>query len=80
MASQTAWYVPSCLVQVDFVNLFVSFTLEELLGLLKALAEISRLDIPDVRIYFYCYTGCIGRRSWKTPFLILFDWQMSLLL
>ena len=52
MSSRTAWYMPSCLGQGSFLTLFVTFTLEGLIGLLKAIAEIGRLDLPAVGISF----------------------------
>ena len=61
-------------------RLFQAFLLEELIGLIKVFTELGRLDIPYIGIYFDFYTGCVGRRSWQTPVLILFDWQMLLVL
>ena len=52
MDSRNAWSTPSCLGQCGFITLLVTFMLEELLGLLKALAEIGRLDLPAVGISF----------------------------
>ena len=52
MSSQTAWSRPSCLGQGGFLTLFVAFLLEGMFGLLKALAETFRLDIPTLGIYF----------------------------
>ena len=48
----TAWFGPSCLGQGGLLTLFVAFSLEELLGLLKVLAELSRIDLTSVGIYF----------------------------
>ena len=54
--------------------------LEELLSLIKTLGELYRLDINAVGIYFGCYNGCLGQRSWKIPVLLLFNWQLSMVL
>ena len=80
MASQTAWSGIYFLRQGSFLTLFVTFPLERLLGLTKALAEIGRLDLPTVWFSFGRQTGCVGRRSCITPVLILFNWHMSLVL
>ena len=45
---QTACYGTSCLGQGGFLSVFVTFLLEGLLGLLKALEELDRLDISTV--------------------------------
>ena len=79
-ASRTAWSGPSCLVQGGFLSLFVALTLEGLIFLLKALAELGRIDLPAVGISFGLSNGCVGQRSWRTLVLLLFDWQMSLVL
>ena len=52
MALWNAWSGPSCLGQGGLLNTFVTFMLEELLGLIKALAEIVRLDFTAVGIAF----------------------------
>ena len=51
-----------------------------LLGLLKALAEVSIIDCYSVGNFTDCQTRCAGRRSCKTPVLPLFVWQMLLVL
>ena len=50
ISQQTAWYGTSCLVQDGLLTLFVAFTLEELLGLLKALVELSRIYLTTIEI------------------------------
>ena len=70
MSSQTAWSRPSCLY----------LHLKGLLGLLKALPELGRLNLPAVGFSFDCYTGYVGRMSWQTPVLLFFDWQLFLVL
>ena len=54
MALQTTWYGLSCLGQSGFLTPFVTFLLEVLLELLKALAELGRLDIPVVGFSVGC--------------------------
>ena len=66
--------------QGGFLTLFATFLLEEMLGLIKALAELSRRDILTVDIYYGCHTRFVGRRSWKNPILLLFDWQLLLVM
>ena len=51
MDSRNAWSTPSCLGQCGFITLLVTFMLEELLGLLKALAELSRIDFLAIGIF-----------------------------
>ena len=70
MALQTAWPWPY----------WLHLHLKGMLGLLKALAELGRLDLPVVGFSFGHYIRCAGRRFWLNPVLILFDWQMLLVL
>ena len=58
--SQIAWSGPSCLGKVGLLTLSVTFLLEGLIGLIKALAELGRFDIPAVGFSFGRYTSCIG--------------------
>ena len=80
MDLQNACYGPYCLGKGGFLTLLVAFTLEGLIGLINALAESGRLDIPTVGIYLARKTGCVGQRSWRTTKFILFDWQLLLVL
>ena len=52
MELRTDWSRPYCLLKGGFLTLFVAFPLKELIGLIKALAELDRLDLPSVGIYF----------------------------
>ena len=40
-----------------FLTLFVEFPLEEIIGLIKAIAELGRIDFPAIGIYFGGYNG-----------------------
>ena len=52
----------------------------ELLGLLKVVVELGRIDVLMVGISYDFQTDCIGSRCCKTKQLILFFWQLSLVL
>ena len=52
MASQTDWYGPSCMGKGGFLTLFVIFPLEGMIVMLKAFAELSRLDLLVLGFYF----------------------------
>ena len=51
-----------------------------LLRLIKVLSELSRLDYLSVEIYPDRQNGCVCWRSCQTPVLLLFDWQLFLVL
>ena len=76
MALKTAWYGPFCLGQGSFLTLFVAFLFEGMLGLIKALAELGRIDLTAVGISF----GCVGWRFWQTSVLLLVYGQLSMIL
>ena len=80
MALRTTRSWTSCLGQGGFLTLFATFLLEEMLRLIKTLAELSRRDILTVNIYFDCYNRCVGRRFWTNFILLLFDWQLLLVM
>ena len=65
---------PGLLVWTGFVSSPSSLIfLGELIGLLKALAELSRLDCPAVGISSDCQNGYVARRLCQTPALLLFN-------
>ena len=64
MALKTAWSGPICLGQGGFLTLFFAFLLEKMIVLLKALAELGRLDLTAVGIYSDCQTGYVYRISY----------------
>ena len=54
--------------------------LEELLGFPQALAELNRIDVTAVGIPYDYQTRGVGRPSCKTPVILLFYGQLSLVL
>ena len=68
------------LIIVFLVAPYCAYLIKYMLELLKALAELGRIDFPDISLLYYCHTSCIGRRSCQTTALLLFEWEMSLVL
>ena len=62
------------------ITLFLVLPLKELLGLLQALTEIVRLDIPTLVITSDSQTRCVGWPYFQTPVLLLFGRQLPLVL
>ena len=56
----------------------VYYLFSDLLGLIKVLAELVRLDFPVVGLSYDPQNVCICQRYFQTPILLLFDWQLFL--
>ena len=80
LTSWTARFHPPWFAKGVFVTLFAILTLEELLGLPQALAELRRIDFPAIGITSDSQTGYVDRQSCRTPILLLFGGQLSLVL
>ena len=66
--------------RVFYVTLIVVLLLEEVLGRPQALSELSRLDLQYLGVSSDLNTLGIGRPSYQTPVLLLFDEQLLLVL
>ena len=75
MTTSKQKFAPGVLVWTVYVSSPSSFiSLVVLVGMLKVLAELHRIDCPSVRISSDRCTGCVVKRSCWTPVLVLFDW------
>ena len=55
-----------------------AYFFEDLVGLIKALADIFRINFIDVRISSFFQTGCIGLRLCWNALLIIVELHLSL--
>ena len=51
---------------------------EDIIFLLNATSELSRIYVPDIGISYYLWTGTVGWNSFLTPIILLFDWPLLL--
>ena len=57
-----------------------SYLLGGMLVLIKALEEFGRVDFIAIGISFYCQNGCISCKTCRNIVLLLFKWQLLLVL
>ena len=68
------------LLSVFLSNPWRFYLLEEIIGLHKELAKIGRIYFPPLRLYSLFHIGCLGQRFFCNHVLLIFIWQLSLVL